>query len=53
MTESEKLCKLLKENLTIHLSEKRDYGGEGIKVEIWFDNEKLCGDYIFTKSWQD
>ena len=53
MTESEKLCEMLKEHLTIRLSEKRDYGGEGIEVEIWFDNEKLCSDYIFTKSWQD
>jgi len=53
MITSDELRKLLKENLTIRLFEKRDYGGEGIEVEIWFDNEKLCSDYIFTKTWQD
>lgn len=47
------LFSLLKENLTVRLSEKRDYGGEGIKVEILFDNEKICSDYIFLKTWQD
>jgi hypothetical protein len=51
--DKEQLFELLKENLSIRLSEKRDYGGEGIEVQLWFDNEKLCSDYIFTKTWQD
>lgn len=51
MTESEKLCKLLKENLTVRVYEKLNNSGQGIEVEIWFDSEKLCSDYIINKPW--
>lgn len=51
--DKEQLFEILKENLTIRCSEKRDYGGKGIEVELWFDNEKLCSDYVFTQTWQD
>jgi hypothetical protein len=49
----DELFELLKENLTLRLSEKYDYGGKGIEVQLWFDNEKLCSDYVFTSTWQD
>lgn len=50
---SEEFRDMLKEHLTIRLSEKHDYGGKGIKVEIYFDDQKICGDYVFTQTWQD
>lgn len=51
--DKDQLLALLKENLTVRLSDKRDYGGKGIQIELWFDNEKICSDYILTSTWQD
>lgn len=51
--DKDELLALLKENLSIRISEKRDYGGKGIAVEFWFDNQKICDDYVFTSTWQD
>lgn len=49
----EEFQKMLKEHLTIRLSEKRNYGGKGIEVELLFDYKKICSDYVFLETWQD
>jgi hypothetical protein len=53
MSESEKLCKMLKDHLSIRVSEKRDYGGKGIEVKILFDNVEITSDYVFLQTWQN
>ena len=49
----EEFQRMLKEHLTIQLSEKRDYGGKGLEVKLLFDYEEICSDYVFTETWQD
>lgn len=49
----EELYELLRDNLTIEVSEYERYndccGESGVEVTIYFDNKEICSDYVVTE----
>jgi hypothetical protein len=47
------LKELLKENLDIVVEQEKQYDGKKLRVTIKFDNEEICSDYVYLKTWND